>query len=432
MRGSRRRRASLDTARSAAPRRSGRRAAYATAAELQGRSRHDPPTRSAPTARRALAARPAARAAARGRRVRLPSRRRSTCARTPTCTSASWPSCSRRPARPPTTRRWTRPARVALLTAELATPRAAGLAATIAYGEETAGELAILRGRGRCPSPLRRARRCRTTSSPRPTASPTSSKSPLLLKEVGLLRPREGAARRRHRAAVRDHRRPAALRPRSWTRCSRCRPTARLLARARRRAGGHARLFRQQQGRRLPDLELGALQGRARAGRACSARTVGAAPVPRPRRHGRPRRRPELRGDPGAAARHRARRDPHHRAGRGDRQQVRQPGARPAQPGDAGRGDARGDAARRPSEPLPPRRTISRRWSSCRRDAFRAYRALVYETAGLRHATSANRRRIERDRRAQHRQPAGLAHEVDAASRTCARSPGCSAGRSAG
>ena len=42
--------------------------------------------------------------------------------------------------------------------------------------------------------------------------SPTSSKSALLLKEVGLLRPREGSARRQHRAAVRDHRRSAQLR----------------------------------------------------------------------------------------------------------------------------------------------------------------------------------------------------------------------------
>ena len=37
-----------------------------------------------------------------------------------------------------------------------------------------------------------------------------------------------------------------------------------------------------------------------------------------------------------------------------------------------------------------------------------------------------------RDRRAQHRQPAGVAHRVARASRTCARFPGCSAGASAG
>jgi phosphoenolpyruvate carboxylase len=50
-----------------------------------------------------------------------------------------------------------------------------------------------------------------------------------------------------------------------------------------------------------------------------------AAHVPRPRRHRGPRRRPELPGDPGAAARHGARPDPPDRAGRGDRLQVRQP-----------------------------------------------------------------------------------------------------------
>ena len=79
--------------------------------------------------------------------------------------------------------------------------------------------------------------------------------------------PARGPARRRHRAAVRDHRRPAALRADHGgaVRPAGLPPPARL---ARQRAGSDAGLFRQQQGRRLPHLDLGALQGRADAGRA--------------------------------------------------------------------------------------------------------------------------------------------------------------------
>ena len=51
----------------------------------------------------------------------------------------------------------------------------------------------------------------------------------------------------------------------------RCPPTRALLAVARRDAGSDARLLRQQQGRRLPHLGLGALQGRDRAGRGVRA-----------------------------------------------------------------------------------------------------------------------------------------------------------------
>ena len=56
-----------------------------------------------------------------------------------------------------------------------------------------------------------------------------------------------------------------------------------------------------------------------RAVRPAGASTASAAPVPRPRRHGGPRRRAELPGHPGAAAGHRERADPPDRAGRGDR-----------------------------------------------------------------------------------------------------------------
>ncbi len=70
----------------------------------------------------------------------------------------------------------------------------------------------------------------------------------------------------------------------------------------------------------------------------------GTAPVSRARRQRRPRRRTELPGHPRAAARQRERADPHHRTGRGDREQVRRPRHRPAQPRDARRRHARGHA----------------------------------------------------------------------------------------
>ena len=74
----------------------------------------------------------------------------------------------------------------------------------------------------------------------------------------------------------------------------------------------------------------------------------------------------------------RERPDPPHRTGRGDRVEVRQPGDRPAQPRDAGGGDAGGDAAAaaKTAPQRPGRRRgdcrsasmagLSRRWSTRR------------------------------------------------------------------
>ena len=154
-----------------------------------------------------------------------------------------------------------------------------------------------------------------------------------------------------------------------------------------------------------------------------------AAPVPRPRRHRRPRRRPELPGDPGAAAGHGARPDPPDRAGRGHRLEVRQPRDRPAQPRDAGRGDARGDAAAADAEraeELPRGREAPDREAS-----MAAYREPGLRDAGL-HRLLLQRDADPRDRRAQHRLAPGLAQGDAARSRTCARFPGASAGASAG
>ncbi len=70
-----------------------------------------------------------------------------------------------------------------------------------------------------------------------------------------------------------------------------------------------------------------------------------AAALPRPRRHGRTRRRPDLSGNSVAAAGHRRRSDPAHRARRSHREQVRQSGDRPAQSRNRDRRDARSVAA---------------------------------------------------------------------------------------
>ena len=208
----------------------------------------------------------------------------------------------------------------------------------------------------------------------------------LLQKEVGLLHGTlddKAAGRPDRRAPVRNHRRPA----------QRGAHHARVLCAARhretgaalgRRAGHHAGLQRQQQGRRHLHQQLGAVPRRDCAGG--PVRPAGqlaqhpAAHVPWPRRHRGPRRRPQLPGHPGAAARHRARADPAHRAGRGDRLEIRQPRDRPAQPGNAGRGHAGGDPAAADQDSaqgiLGGRRRLSQASMS-------AYRALVYETPGF-------------------------------------------------
>ena len=316
-------------------------------------------------------------------------------------------------------------ARVALLTAEIANPRALATPHN-AYGEETAGELDLLRVAADAH------RRYGAASLPHYVISKADSVSDILevarAAEGGrAAAAARGPARCRHRAAVRDDRRPAALRRDHGVAVLRAGlpPAARL---ARQHPGSDAGLLRQQQGRRLSHLDLGALQGRAGADRRVSPPSDRAAPVPRPRRLGRPRRRAELRRDPGAAARRAAGRDPRHRAGRGDRRQVFQPGRRPAQPRDHRGGDARSDPARGrtavAAQGLPRRdgAALGRRVPRLSRAGLR--------DRGLRHLLP----RIDGaggDREPQYRQPAGVAFKAAAASRTCGRSPGCSAGRSA-
>ncbi len=76
---------------------------------------------------------------------------------------------------------------------------------------------------------------------------------------------RGGALLASDRSAVRDHRRPAA-RARDHAGAARDPGRAsRSVAGAGRRAGSHDRLFRLQQGRRIPHVELGAVQGADRS-----------------------------------------------------------------------------------------------------------------------------------------------------------------------
>ena len=119
----------------------------------------------------------------------------------------------------------------------------------------------------------------------------------------------DGAGRRRlgrarPGAAVRDRRRPApgARDARAPVREPGLRPPPR---RARRRPDGDGGLQRLEQGRRLPDGQLGAAPRPARDRRGVRAPRRPAHALPRPRRHGRARRRPDEPRDPGPAARSR-------------------------------------------------------------------------------------------------------------------------------
>ncbi len=203
----------------------------------------------------------------------------------------------------------------------------------------------------------------------------------------------------------------------------------------RRRAGHHAGLLRQQQGRRHLHQQLGAVPGRGGPGRV--VRRIGrrqarpgadpAAHVPWPWRHGRTWRRAELPGDPGPAAGHGARPDPPDRTGRGHRHQIRQPGHRTAQPGDPGCRHARShaDAASQGgSASLPRRRPVpcprpawrpTASWST-RHPVSPSISSAPRRSARSPNSTSARARpRASRPRR----------------SKTCAPSPGVSAGANA-
>ena len=154
------------------------------------------------------------------------------------------------------------------------------------------------------------------------------------------------------------------------------------------------------------------------------------APVPRSWRIGRARRRAGVRGDPRPAARFGQRPDPHHRAGRDGRGEVRPAGLGPAQPGDAGGGDDRGVGRHRRRPRRRRRHASRRRWTSCPPPPTRA-------TATSSTATATSPASSPRSLRSGRSPPSTSAvarrRALDRpASRTCGRSRGCSAGRSAG
>ena len=233
-------------------------------------------------------------------------------------------------------------ARVALLRAELAQARPLA-SPWIAYSEDTTRELAVLRRRGR-PGALRQAggapdHRVPHRDAERPAGSDGAAEGSRPDRagrraDPGRRRPHGGAA-------VRDHSRPAARRGHHGGLARPARDPRTREARAARRAGSHAGLFRQQQGRRLPDLELVAVPGRTRAGGRILRAPRAPAPVPRPRRLGGTRRRLQLRRHPGATAGHGGRPAAPDRAGRSDPEQIQGRRDRPLAPGAAGRGHAR-------------------------------------------------------------------------------------------
>ena len=157
-------------------------------------------------------------------------------------------------------------------------------------------------------------------------------------------------------------------------------PTYReLVAAARRRAGGDARLLRLHQGGRDRHLPVGDPQGAAPAAGRRPRGGCPAAAVPRSRWDGRARRRAHPRRDPGPAVRDARRRDEAHRAGRGHLGQVLAAAAGPGEPRAHRRRGAAGVGAA-PGRPAS-RRTVLARWDAAMEavsaGAQAAYRSLV-------------------------------------------------------
>ena len=207
----------------------------------------------------------------------------STCGRTPTCMSA-WSHELLEKAIPGTGyASLPEDERVALLLEELRTPRLLA-SPYLGYSDETASELAIVREAANAHR-LYGARLGAQLRDLEGKRSVRHSRSSLAAEGSGTSAPARGRDGRQHRAALRDHRR-FAQRGRRHGRAVRIAGLHAPAAQPRPGAGGHARIFGQQQGWRLSHLGLGALQGRDRADRGVSARyplpcvffTVAAAP----------------------------------------------------------------------------------------------------------------------------------------------------------
>ena len=266
--------------------------------------------------------------------------------------------------------------RVELLRRELVSPRPL-LSPFIAYSEETAGELALFRA----------AADIRSKYGPRRDPNLHHLQDRQRLGHAGAGADDEGD--RPHsrrvglapsRAAVRDDHGLARLRRRDGFAAGDPRiPAARQFAR--RRAGGDARLFRLQQGRRVRHLGLGIVQGRDRPGRGVPPSWRAHPPLPWARRLGRARRRPELRRDPRPAGRRGAGADPHHRAGRDHSSKYSNP--------DVGRrnletlASATLEATLLQDESPAPDPAFLETMEELSSSAYNAYRGLVYGTEGF-------------------------------------------------
>ena len=276
------------------------------------------------------------------------------------------PSCSRRRSRAPATRRLTRTRGVALLLNELATARPLASPFVELFARRRSPNWRSF-GRRRMRTGATGAASVPNASSPRRTGVSDMLELALLLKEVGLLRPLEGALDVNIVPlfeTIEDLRNCAA---RSWTGCLALPEYARLLES---RGGGCRKSCSAiptatrtaafvTSGWELYKAEIGLVEVFRRHGvrlRLFHGRggSVG--------RGGGPSYEAIL-AQPGGAVQGA---DPHHRAGRDHRQQIFQPRGRAAQPGDAGRRDARSDAAAA-GHGRAAAQNISRRWRSCRR-----------------------------------------------------------------
>ena len=347
--------------------------------------------------------------AARRRHVRRCTCAASTCARTRACTRSSSTSCCAVAGVCDDYLALDEAARLAVLRAELSSPRPLR-SPFAAYSERTTAELDVLDAAGDRGRPARRRAPSPTTSSPAPSRPATCSRSPCCCASAGSCDPAPDAAERdRHRPAVRDDRRPPP-RSRGARRAPR-RPCYAALVAGR---GGRQEVMvgysdsNKDGGYMAANWALSQAQSRLVA----VARGAGrpAAAVPRAGRHRRARRRSGVRGDPRPARRVGRRPAADHRAGRDGRRQVQPAAGRPPQPRDPGRRHARGVGRHRAG--------LGRRRRAVRRHDVVARRGGVRRLPLARPRRAALRRVLpgdhadRRDLDAQRRQPAGVADRL--------------------
>ena len=230
--------------------------------------------------------------------------------------------------------------RVELLRRELVSPRPL-FSPFIAYGEETAGELALFRAAADIRSKYGPGS-IRTSIISKTDSVSDMLELALILKEVGLITAEGSSALALVPLfeTIEDLRNCVGVMDQLLSL-----PEYRKLVDSRGREQevmlGYSEF---EQGRRLRHLGLGALQGGDRPRRSLPQAWRAHPPLPWARRLRRARRRSKLRRDPGATGRRGAGADPHHRTGRDHIEQILQPRGRATQSGDARLGDARSHA----------------------------------------------------------------------------------------